>query len=423
MIHRFTNLWLFGGLSVAAALLLPQFALGAEDEKKPDGPNPEALFKQLDKNNDGQLTEDEIPDEQQRLFKRLVRNADKDSDGKLSQAEFAEGLKNDRPRRPLEQPANPALAGGQGGGAEADAIFKRLDANNDGKVTLDEVPEEAKDKFKGALERGDTDKDGVLTLAEFRAVMGQTPANPNAPGTPPGSKPGAPQASAEAMFKYLDANNDGTVTPEEVPEPRREGFKKALEQLDTGKKGGLNLEEFRKLFAMLNPQAAGTPGQPGTAGARPGLDAMFKQMDKNGDGKVTPEEVAEERREGFQRILERGDTDKDGALSKEEFTKAMGAMAAGRPGAAGTPPQGRPEVGQILKRMLEERDTNKDGKLSKDEVGDRMKENFEKIDANSDGFLDEAEITKMLSQFGPNRPGAGNPEGRKRPDGDNKPKE
>jgi Ca2+-binding EF-hand superfamily protein len=73
--------------------------------------------------------------------------------------------------------------------------------------------------------------------------------------------------------------------------------------------------------------------------------------------------------------------------------------------------------------MLEERDTNKDGKLSKEEVGERMKENFDKIDANSDGFLDEAEITKMLNQFGSNRPGAGNPEGRKRPDGENKPKE
>lgn len=406
MIRRFTKLWLLGGLT-ATALLLPQANLRAEDEKKPTGPDPAALFKQLDKNNDGQLTEDEIPDEQQRLFKRLVRNADKNNDGKLTAAEFAEGLKNDQPRRPLEQPINPALAGGQGGGTEADAIFKRLDANNDGKVTLEEVPEEAKDKFRGAIERGDTDKDGTLTLAEFRAVMGQAPAaNPNTPPT----RPGNPQGGAEAMFKYLDANNDGILKPEEIPEPRRENFKNALEKLDSGSKGGLNLEEFRKLYAMMNPQG-GAPGQPGQPGGRPGLEAMFKAMDKNADGKVTPDEVPEERRENFTRMLERGDTNNDGGLDKEEYAKVFGNM----PGAPGTPQQGRPEVGQIAKRLLEQQDTNKDGKLSKDEAGERMKEHFEQLDANSDGFLDEAEITKMLSQFGPNRPD-GNPQGANRPE-------
>lgn len=417
MIRRFTKRWLFGGLT-ATALLLPQGSQGAEDEKKPDGPNPEALFKQLDKNNDGQLSEDEIPDEQQRLFKRLVRNADKNGDGKLTAAEFSEGLKNDRPVRPLEQPINPALAGGQGGGTEADDLFKRLDANGDGKVTLEEVPEEAKEKFRGAIERGDANKDGVLTLAEFRVVMGQAPAAK--PTTPP-NRPGAPQANAnaDAMFKYLDANNDGILKPDEIPEARREGFKRALEQLDSGNKGGLNLDEFRKLFAFLNPPTPGTPGQPGAPGGRPGLEAMFKQMDKNADGKVTPDEVAEERREVFTRMLERGDANKDGALDKEEIAKVFGGTPPGRPGTPGTPPQGRPELAQFAKRILEQQDSNKDGKLSKDEVGERMKENFDKLDANGDGFLDQAELGKMLGNF---RPGAGNPEGRK-PEGDKKPKE
>ena len=44
-----------------------------------------------------------------------------------------------------------------------------------------------------------------------------------------------------------------------------------------------------------------------------------------------------------------------------------------------------PRLDSIVKRMLAERDTNKDGKLSKDEVGERMKENFDKLDANGDG--------------------------------------
>jgi len=34
-------------------------------------------------------------------------------------------------------------------------LFKRLDANGDHKVTLDEVPEERRDRFKRLIERGD----------------------------------------------------------------------------------------------------------------------------------------------------------------------------------------------------------------------------------------------------------------------------
>ena len=101
------------------------------------------------------------------------------------------------------------------------------------------------------------------------------------------------------MFKYLDANNDGILKPEEIPEARRENFTKALEKLDSGSKGGLNLEEFRKLFATMNPPAGGRLASRVNPAHVPGWKPMFKAMDKNGDGKVTPDEVAEERRENF----------------------------------------------------------------------------------------------------------------------------
>ena len=43
----------------------------------------EDLFKRLDKNQDGQISADEIDDERKRLFERLLREGDKNQDGKI----------------------------------------------------------------------------------------------------------------------------------------------------------------------------------------------------------------------------------------------------------------------------------------------------------------------------------------------------
>ena len=73
---------------------------------------------------------------------RLLRIGDKNSDGKLDAEEFAAGLAGSRekagsPPEP-ERPARPDRnAPGPG------RLFERLDANGDGKIELDEVPEQA----------------------------------------------------------------------------------------------------------------------------------------------------------------------------------------------------------------------------------------------------------------------------------------
>ena len=77
--------------SFAVALLTS--ALSARGDDAPAaGPNPAEMFGQLDTNKDGLISTDEVPEERQRLFERLVRTADKNSDGKLDNEEFAAGL-------------------------------------------------------------------------------------------------------------------------------------------------------------------------------------------------------------------------------------------------------------------------------------------------------------------------------------------
>ena len=74
-----------------AALALLVIAMAASPAGAADAEF-QALFDRLDSNRDGQLASDEIPAEKDRLFKRLLRTADADHDGKLSKPEFVAGL-------------------------------------------------------------------------------------------------------------------------------------------------------------------------------------------------------------------------------------------------------------------------------------------------------------------------------------------
>jgi Ca2+-binding EF-hand superfamily protein len=73
------------------------------------------------------------------------------------------------------------------------------------------------------------------------------------------------------------------------------------------------------------------------AGMDSQIDSRFKAMDKNGDGKITREEVPRAQ----QRFFELLDGNHDGVLDKDEVKKMIGASA----GAAGGIPGGLPGGG------------------------------------------------------------------------------
>ena len=65
----------------------------------------------------------------------------------------------------------------------ADAVFRKFDRDGDGRVTSEELPS------KPAFQRYDADKDGAISLAEYKAVTGNTPGE--SPLRRPGKKNGA----------------------------------------------------------------------------------------------------------------------------------------------------------------------------------------------------------------------------------------
>ncbi|MGH7194723.1 MAG: hypothetical protein ACREJM_14485, partial [Candidatus Saccharimonadales bacterium] len=118
-----------------------------------------AIFKQLDANGDGQIAEDETPAGRRQLFKRLLRRADSNGDGKLSEAEFIAGMNEDRPDPPAESPAGGGDQYARFLAADSGAVFKRLDANGDGKIERSELPEPVRARFEPFLENFDVNRD------------------------------------------------------------------------------------------------------------------------------------------------------------------------------------------------------------------------------------------------------------------------
>jgi Ca2+-binding EF-hand superfamily protein len=108
-------------------------------------PSIDDIFAKLDKNADGKLTQDELPE---RLAERIMK-ADTDGDGAVTKEELQAARDKFGPRP----------------GA---ALFRHFDRNGDGRLVASEVP----DCARARLQRADTDGDGGVTFVEVaRAVI------------------------------------------------------------------------------------------------------------------------------------------------------------------------------------------------------------------------------------------------------------
>ncbi len=116
---------------------------------------------------------------------------------------------------------------------------------------------------------------------------------------------------------------------------------------------------------------------------------MFAKMDANKDGKL--DAADREARRGA--MFERLDTDKNGAISRDEFNarhqraqgEREGMKGEGRGGHGMRGMHGKKGMGGMM--MMRMADTNKDGAVSRDEFLAAHAKHFDMADANKDGNL------------------------------------
>ncbi|SEM98137.1 Ca2+-binding protein, EF-hand superfamily [Roseovarius tolerans] len=114
------------------------------------------------------------------------------------------------------------------------------------------------------------------------------------------------------------------------------------------------------------------------------MQHSFEELDTDGDGKITPEEMSGHMQSRF----DGADTDGDGALSRDELVARMMERRAER-------------MGNYADHMIERHDANADGKLSMDEMrADRQGKMFKRVDADGDGAISADEFAKMREMRG-----------------------
>ena len=234
----------------------------------------------------------------------------------------------------------------------------------------------------------------MLTAATSAAQLlggpAEKPADKPAPGAPAAvakgdnnqarlPRAGAPAApQPNAMFDAIDADGDGIISKTEL----RKAIK-ALKSLDADDDGSITLAEASVGGAAIGP------------GAPLGEDPQIAQLmanDKNGDGKLTANEVPRE----MVPLLRGVDQNADGEITREELVVAMANM---RNQFDGGPWRGAGNANQATGQFLRF-DKNGDGQLTEGELPPDATRMLKGADRNDDGAIDAGELQLALEQQG-----------------------
>ena len=164
--------------------------------------------------------------------------------------------------------------------------FADLDKNKDKKLSREELPSQWPPQ---AFDRLDENKDGFIDEAEFarsRQRMG-----------------GGPQLG-ERLNRFLDADKDGKSRATSSRRSTRCSTRSILTRTASCR---------TKRWPVLPGDERGAG--PATGGVD--VNSLFQNVDKNKDGKITPDEMTDER------MFKALDLNKDGAIPRDEAEQAL----------------------------------------------------------------------------------------------------
>ena len=238
---------------------VPRFAGAIENDAA-------GLFAKLDANGDGHVSANEVGDEHQLLFKRLLRVGDEDGDRQLTDAEFAAAIEPIRAEKGTVEKQGSRLPG-------ADAmvvLMAKMDANGDQQLDGEEIPGDCRRAFEQMLTAADGDKNGRLDRKEIAI--------------------GAPRLSIVARLATARMGLDLDAEMNELPAE--------------------TMESIERMDAYQRPEAEVDP-----AAVKQMARQLLRQFDENGDGKLSAREAPPRLRQRF----DQADVDGDKRLDRNEL--------------------------------------------------------------------------------------------------------
>jgi hypothetical protein len=234
------------------------------------------LFERLDSDADGRITAGDVSDEYRRLFDRLLRRGDVNSDDALSRDEFSAALVPSRPEKTIETKGPDTLP-------ETNAVrwlLLTMDTTGDGWIEATEVPNEMQRAFAALAERLDRNSNDILE--SFELIRGGRPL-------------------AQIAARYVRQNEVDVETQLRILQREQGAAARRFEE----RRGPLD--------TLSNPQRA---------------RQFFIQHDVNKDGRLDPREVPESLGRPIQRLRRTADRNRDGQLSEREFVDGARRLAA-----------------------------------------------------------------------------------------------
>ena len=219
------------------------------------------------------------------------------------------------------------------------------------------------------------------------------------------------------MLKKWDANGDGKISLDEYLAAASARF----QQIDTQKQGSVSADQIAnspKAHERIERRAAGLVKHLDAAGNGyvtqdefvAAAKTRFAKLDRNGDGKLTPDELdmprgdkapSPQRAQFAQRRFDKLDSNHDGVVTLNEYVaeavakfNKLDVAGNGRVTAEeiANSPTAHERAEHVAEHIAKRLDTNGDGTVSRDEFLAAAKQRFAKLDRNGDGFITADEI-------------------------------
>jgi len=283
------------------------------------------LFWRLDFDNDGSITKEELSDASIKFTHQEI------------EAIFALGDINDDGAIDLEEfigvmyPSAATVAGRLRGQYtdinDVKKAFAKIDQNGDGKVSKEEVSSTNifnNQEIAALFTLGDSNNDGEIDLEEFIGVLYPVVASALTKMT----KDVRNVDDARFLFKTLDVDGDGLLSQEEL---RKSGCKFSAREIealfavgDVNGDGEIDINEF------INVMCPGATTVISRISAQfkclEDIQECFSNMDVDGDGKITCDEMKQYsglNEQEVNAVFDLGDADRDGAIDFKEFIAVM----------------------------------------------------------------------------------------------------